>query len=181
MPSSRVSSQPRDQTHIYFASCIDRQVIYWPAAWSRQWLNQTPLLPCTKPFGMEMEWAKPVITQLYPGETSFETCVTSRVSAIHSFCFQSSSKSKELRGLEEEKLSDFIHQHGGSLEWNHFWEVTARNRTRKCSLRGRNTSSLCAPSTLNQHIIEDQIHFRIKVQRKCKSNPHKFYLFLVGG
>ena len=28
MPSSRESSQPRDQTHLSYASCIDRQILY---------------------------------------------------------------------------------------------------------------------------------------------------------
>ena len=28
MPSSRGSSQPRDQTHVSYVSCIDRQILY---------------------------------------------------------------------------------------------------------------------------------------------------------
>ena len=46
MPSSRGSSQARDQTHVPYVSCIDRQVLITSATWEAPYSTLYILYQC---------------------------------------------------------------------------------------------------------------------------------------
>ena len=57
--SSRVSSQPRDRTHVCYFSCLDRQVLYHWATWEAPCRRIVSSFYSWETWGTEAQWRDP--------------------------------------------------------------------------------------------------------------------------